>query len=37
MYHHRGRKDVTKLTDDCDLAHGPGAHLLRWTDVVQDF
>jgi hypothetical protein len=37
MYHHRGWKDVTKFTDGGDLAHRPSVHLLRWTDVVQDF
>src|SRR5579864_3445758 len=37
MYHYREWKDVTEFTDGCDLAQGPGVHLLRWTDVVQDF
>lgn len=37
MYHCRERKDVTEFTDGCDLAQNLSGHLLRWTDVVQDF
>jgi len=26
----RGWKDVTTFTDNCDVAHRPSVHLLRW-------